>query len=78
VPKISGVLVDVTYAVKPPPHESGKFEAVLGVYLDVMYVGTIYRRKRDPGGYFYRPKGTTTTSKVYATLDELKASLQGK
>jgi len=73
------LMADVTYAsVKPSPHESGKFEAVLGVYLDGMCVGTIYRHKRDPGGYYYRPEGTTTTSKVYSTLGELKASLEGK
>jgi hypothetical protein len=48
----------------------------LEVYRDGGYAGTIFRRNTAPGGYFYQPKGTDTTSKLYSTLDELKASLQ--
>jgi hypothetical protein len=40
------------------------FVPLLEVYLDGGYAGTIFRRNGAPGGYFYQPKGTDTTSKL--------------
>jgi hypothetical protein len=53
------------------------FTPLLEVYLDGRYAGTIFRRDGAPSRYFYQPRGNTTPSKDYPTLDELKASLQG-
>jgi hypothetical protein len=72
---------NVTYKpVEPSLHwnEASGFVPKLKVYLDGARAGTIFRRNGPPGGYFYRPNGTDTTSKVYPTLDELQASLQGR
>jgi hypothetical protein len=53
-------------------------EAILKVYLDGRYVGIICRRKGDGEAYFYKPLTGPAERKDYRTLDELKASLQGK
>jgi hypothetical protein len=50
----------------------------LEVYRDGAYAGTIFRRHSAPFAYFYQPNDTCKISKDYATLDELKASLEGK
>jgi hypothetical protein len=75
------VMANVTYKPVEPSlrwNEASGFVPTLKVYLDGTRAGTIFRRNGAPGGYFYRPKGTDTTSRDYPTLDELKASLQGK
>jgi hypothetical protein len=74
-------MANITYKPVEPSlrwNEAKPFMPLLKVYRDGSRAGTIFRRNGAPGGYFYQPKGTERTSKDYPTLDELKASLEGK
>jgi hypothetical protein len=73
------LMANVTYKPVRPSlrwNEASPSVPVLRVFLDGSHAGTIFRRNGAPGGYYYRPRGTDTSSKLYPTLDELKASLQ--
>jgi hypothetical protein len=70
-------LAHITYKpVEADWNGASRLVPLLEVYLDGAFAGTIFRRTGS--GFFYQPWGTDTTSKVYPSLDELKASLEGK